>query len=74
MMGEWIHVEDKLPNPEEIVLVCDELNNFVSLGRLKDLGDDYCFHVMHIDRIEIDSETTHWMPLPKSPLNDCEGE
>ena len=70
-MSEWISVEKDLPYLNEIVLVCDELNEFISLGRLvqstedENLGD---FEMIWIDKMECDSVPTHWMPLPSLPM------
>ena len=65
---EWVKIEDDLPDNEDIVLVCDKLNEFVSLGRYLEEEDGiYQFELMHIDRVEIDSFITHWMPLPNPP-------
>jgi hypothetical protein len=64
---EWINAEDDLPENGDIVLVCDQFNDFVSLGRMIDNDDDYSFELMYIDLVEIDTCPTHWMPLPTAP-------
>lgn len=62
---EWINLEVKYPIHGEIVLCCDIFNNFVSIGRYDEEEDN--FMLMWIDDIEIDSQATHWMPLPAPP-------
>ena len=64
---EWISVEDALPYPDKTVLVCDQLNSFVSLGKLKEDQEDFIFELMYIESVEIDSFVTHWMSLPEPP-------
>lgn len=63
--NKWIDSEEFVPPHQEIVLVADEFNEFVTLGRY-DITKDL-FLVMNIDLVEIDSQVTHWMPLPKLP-------
>ena len=64
-MNDWISIEDQeLPPVGEVVLVCDEYNSFVSLGRATEDGE---FELMWVSEIEVDSNVTHWMPLPKLP-------
>lgn len=67
-MTEWISVEEELPYPNEVVLVCDQLNAFVSLGKLKEEGQDFSFKLMYIEAMEIDSFVTHWMNFPPPPV------
>lgn len=62
---EWISVEDDLPEDSSTVLCCDIYNTFVSLGRY--IEQDDLFELMNIEGIEVDSQTTHWMPLPIPP-------
>ncbi len=62
---DWISLEHQLPENNQVVLCCDILNKFVSLGRYLKKEDE--FELMFIDKIEIDSVTTHWMPLPEIP-------
>lgn len=63
-MNEWIRIQDFLPDCGQTVLVCDEYNSFVTLGRFDGIDQ---FELMNIDDVEIDSCITHWMPLPKPP-------
>ena len=62
---EWIVAEELIPLGNPIVLVCDRLNDFVTLGRY--VEEENTFVVMNLDNIEIDSVITHWMPLPELP-------
>lgn len=64
---EWISVEDYTPCDQEIVIVSDIISRVVSLAKVIIEDDEYYFHVMYIDNIEIDSIVTHWMPLPEMP-------
>lgn len=68
-VGEWISVEERLPEFGERVLVC---------GRIDDFGDEpeygidiaYRYHagVEHIDFYwDSTFDVTHWMPLPVHP-------
>jgi uncharacterized protein DUF551 len=67
---EWISINIVLPNTSEIVLVCDQVSDFVSLGRyLPDLDE---FQLMALDKVTSDMAITHWMPLPQPPLNEVE--
>ena len=62
---EWIVAEELIPLGNPIILVCDCLNSFVSLGRY--MEEDNTFELMNMDNVEIDSVITHWMPLPTPP-------
>lgn len=67
-MNEWISLNEWTPYPGQIVLVCDVLNIFVTLGKVIETENEKIeFDLMHIDNVEIDSQITHWMPLPKPP-------
>lgn len=60
---EWIPVTEDLPDLNDIVLVCDEFNDFVSIGKVIKDQDYYRFILMNVEKIEGDTEVTHWMPL-----------
>lgn len=64
---EWISVQDHLPPIGEVILCCDMLNEFVSLGRmtLEDNGEFGCFELMWIDEVQLDAHVTHWMLRPE---------
>ena len=63
---QWIEIAEDPPDMGIKVLVCDEFNSFVSLGRMVEVTDDDepIFEMMNIEGIEIDTVPTHWMPLP----------
>ena len=56
---EWISVKDKLPEKDEVVIICTD-KNFVYAGDL--MGD-----VWFLDNDSWTETVTHWMPLPKPP-------
>ncbi len=64
---DWIRVEEDLPAHGDIVLICDEFNSFVSLGKYVEDGDEFYFYLMSIDKVEFDSQITHWTTLPELP-------
>lgn len=65
-MSEWIDAEEYAPEDQEMVLVCDDISNVVSLARFYRYEDEI-FKVMSLDDIEIDFVVTHWMKLPQCP-------
>lgn len=66
--GEWISVDERLPDSRKFVLVCDEYGNvgeayfFKNDGRFEWLDDE--------ERVF----ATHWMPLPEAPKMRKEDE
>lgn len=67
--GKWIDANDWIPGTGQVVLVCDQFNSFVTLGKIIEIKDKdgrlYAeFEMMGMDEIEPDSIVTHWMPLP----------
>ena len=56
---EWISVKDKLPEKDEVVIICTD-KNFVYAGDL--MGD-----IWFLDNDSWTETVTHWMPLPKPP-------
>lgn len=65
---EWINTENYLPEDQEIVLVCDIFNTFISLGKY--VKEDDSFMIMSIEKVQSDSYPSHWMPLPLPPKED----
>ena len=72
----WIDIYDKFPNLNEVVLISDEINKFVSIGMLikedlsidlEDDKNDTSFKIMYLEEMTTDYFVTHWMPLPESP-------
>ena len=56
---EWISVKDRLPDDDEVVIICTD-KNFVYAGEL--IGDTW-----FLDNDSWTATVTHWMPLPKPP-------
>ena len=67
---QWIDVDDDRPSDEEIVLVVDKFNDFVTLGKYYEDDQGGYFDLMCIEKVEVDSQVTHWMSLPKIILDD----
>ena len=74
---EWISVSDKMPDPEERVLVFNSHYQEITIG-YPPIGSDSFWELVepveHYSRPPnyISSFITHWMPLPKAPniVND----
>jgi len=64
-MMNWISIEDDIPPDGLVVMCCDVINEFISLGIY--VESDECFHMMHVKQMESDSQVTHWMYLPELP-------
>lgn len=56
---EWISVTDRLPEDDEVVIICTD-KNFVYAGEL--IGDTW-----FLDNDSWTETVTHWMPLPPPP-------
>lgn len=67
--GEWVSVEERLPEDDRIVLVWNDAwgsDSFAATGRHVDDGTDLGSWCMEDD--DDDPEPiTHWMPLPPLP-------
>ena len=59
---EWISVEDRLPEKDEIVIICTN-ENFIYAGEL--IGDTW-----FLDNDSWTATVTHWMPLPEPPKGE----
>ena len=59
---EWISVEDRLPEKDEIVIICTD-KNFIYAGEL--IGDTW-----FLDNDSWTETVTHWMPLPQPPKGE----
>ena len=59
---EWIPVDDRLPDDDEVVIICTD-KNFVYAGEL--IGDTW-----FLDNDSWTATVTHWMPLPKPPKGE----
>ena len=58
----WISVEDRLPEKDEIVIICTD-ENFIYAGEL--VGDTW-----FLDNDSWTATVTHWMPLPQPPKGE----
>ncbi len=61
----WIDFKDEFPEEEGMVLLCNNLEGFVTAGYYENYFYGHCWKV-NGDSISID-EFTHWMPLPEPP-------
>ena len=59
---EWISVKDKLPEDDEVVIICTD-KNFVYAGEL--IGDTW-----FLDNDSWTATVTHWMPTPQPPKGE----
>ena len=59
---EWISVKDRLPEKDEIVIICTD-KNFIYAGEL--IGDTW-----FLDNDSWTATVTHWMPLPEPPKGE----
>ena len=59
---EWISVKDRLPEKDEIVIICTD-KNFIYAGEL--IGDTW-----FLDNDSWTATVTHWMPLPLPPKGE----
>ena len=59
---EWISVKDRLPEKDEIVIICTD-ENFIYAGEL--IGDTW-----FLDNDSWTATVTHWMPMPEPPKGE----
>ena len=59
---EWISVDDRLPDDDEVVIICTD-KNFVYAGEL--IGDTW-----FLDNDSWTATVTHWMPTPNPPKGE----
>ena len=62
MQPEWISVDERLPEMDERVIVCNAADQWVSIGSRQLTGE---YHHWDGDDYEELREPTHWMPLPQ---------
>ena len=62
IVQEWISVKDRLPEKDEIVIICTD-ENFIYAGEL--IGDTW-----FLDNDSWTATVTHWMPLPEPPKGE----
>ena len=59
---EWVSVDDRLPDDDEVVIICTD-KNFVYAGEL--IGDTW-----FLDNDSWTATVTHWMPIPQPPKGE----
>ena len=59
---KWISVDDRLPDDDEVVIICTD-KNFVYAGEL--IGDTW-----FLDNDSWTATVTHWMPTPQPPKGE----
>ena len=59
---EWVSVDDRLPDDDEVVIICTD-KNFVYAGEL--IGDTW-----FLDNDSWTATVTHWMPMPNPPKGE----
>ena len=59
---EWVSVDDRLPDDDEVVIICTD-KNFVYAGEL--IGDTW-----FLDNDSWTATVTHWMPTPQPPKGE----
>jgi hypothetical protein len=63
-MNDWVKVDDRLPEEEESVLLCDGFS--ICIGHIFDSENKYWWNSPDIMMNDI----THWMPLPELPSKE----
>lgn len=69
--GEWISVEERLPDPTKNVLVCKTFRGkpYIDIGCVKDAETCCCASDEFIIKPWL-HKLTHWMPLPEPPKGE----
>lgn len=65
-MNEWISIQNRLPEPEEDVLVSVNGEMCVAYKTYNFSGYEIPW-IETMNRINLCTMPTHWMPLPKPP-------
>lgn len=65
----WIPVTEQLPNPKDLVLVCNEFGG-VHYGYFESNKQWYTANNWLADAWTVMSNVTHWMPLPEPPKEE----
>lgn len=68
--GQWIPVEERLPQNYISVLVYIPTAEPLPMVHEAYIGDDGEWHSSVFYGIE-NEDVTHWMPMPKTPKEDC---
>lgn len=65
----WIPVTERLPNPKDLVLVCNEFGG-VHYGYFESNKRWYTANNWLADAWTVMPNVTHWMPLPEPPKEE----
>jgi alpha-tubulin suppressor-like RCC1 family protein len=74
-MKQWIpnnpdlHTES-LPEPGELFIFGDNINNEIGLAVYDEMEDSTSMITMDMDSMQIDTEITHFIRIPKLPPNE----
>ena len=66
---KWIPVTERLPNPKDLVLVCNEFGG-VHYGYFESNNQWYTANNWLVDAWTVMPNVTHWMPLPEPPKEE----
>lgn len=65
----WYDITEEYPDDNDVVLVCDILNKFISVAKfVKENENVYHFLVAHLENPDENIRITHWMCLPSLPM------
>ena len=65
----WVSVKDKLPDDEELYLICTESNfGKINIAYYQPIGDKFSnYEPFWQGKSNRSTRVTHWMPLPEPP-------
>ena len=69
LKNQWIPVAERLPNPKDLVLVCNEFGG-VHYGYFESNKQWYTANNWLVDAWTWMPNVTHWMPLPSAPMEE----
>ena len=66
---QWISVKDRLPEDEELYLICTESNfGKIDIAYYQPIGDKFSnYEPFWQGKSNRSTRVTHWMPLPEPP-------
>ena len=69
---DWISVKDRLPDDEELYLICTESNfGKIDIAYYQPIGDKFSnYEPFWQGRSSRSTRVTHWMPLPQKPESE----
>lgn len=70
--GQWIDIKDRLPNCEDVFLVCRDDGKYqdIDLGLWNIFKQRFEYFDCEFCGIKV-PDVTHWMPLPELPEKEC---